>query len=92
MFVGGGDNATLAYSEDGKSWTPVDSSKLSGFKNAYSLVWNGNLWIASGGYGDYTIAYSENAKDWTVVDNSKTFFNGCFSGASVAPLIKNPMT
>ena len=54
-------------------------------------MWNGNLWIASGGYGDYTIAYSENAKDWTVVDNSKTFFKGCFSAASVAPLIKKPI-
>ena len=71
IAVGTG-NYTIAYSEDdGITWTGIANTSPSPalFSNAYSVVFNGKIWVV-GGEGNNTIAYSRTGKDWTGISNN----------------------
>jgi hypothetical protein len=62
VAVGEGTN-TIAYSTDGKSWTPVTvSSNI--FTSGKDVTWNGTRWVAVGNGSTYQIAYSSDGKSW----------------------------
>ena len=68
IAVGTG-NFNIAYSEDdGITWTGITNSSPSLFNNAYSVVFNGKIWVV-GGEGNNTLAYSRTGKDWTGISN-----------------------
>lgn len=64
----GKGNCTLAYSDDGRGWTPVDSSNNFIFpQEGNTVVWNGHYFIAGSKNSSVNpvIAYSENGINWT---------------------------
>ena|GEM_PF-2638617 len=71
IAVGAGIN-TIAYSQDGISWTGLGTSIFSIQGNA--VAYNGSMWIAVG-QGSNTIAYSTNGTNWTAVSGSTSIFS-----------------
>lgn len=66
-FVAGGANGKMAYSIDGKTWTPVwDSTFGNDSINAIAWSWDGKF-VAVG--GDNKMAYSTNGVNWIPVSN-----------------------
>lgn len=69
----GEGNASLAYSYDGIIWNPVPKSL---FSKAYSVAWNGKLWVAvgdsSGTTNNFWVATSYDGVNWTGSDNTAT--------------------
>jgi len=67
------NNVTVAKSNDGVTWTYVDSTAnpfIAG--NGKGLAWNGSIWVAVGTSGDAfhrTIAVSKDGLSWTYVAN-----------------------
>jgi len=73
LWVGvGGAVNTLAYSNDGITWTNLGRTIFTGY--AYSVAWNGTRWIAVGD-GSNSIAYSSNGTTWTGITGSKSVFS-----------------
>jgi hypothetical protein len=70
VAVGSGSNS-IAYSNDGLTWTSVNGSNLI-FNEGKKVVWTGKKWIAVGIpniTNGYSMAYSYNGKDWFGVPN-----------------------
>jgi len=61
VAVGGGTNS-IAYSYNGISWVPANSSTY-WLSSGYGVYWNGNYWMAFGN-GNYTMAYSYDGINW----------------------------
>jgi len=78
LWVGvGGAVNTLAYSNDGITWTGLGKSIFSNY--GYGVAWNGTRWIAVGD-GTNTIAYSSNGTTWTGLGS--TIFTGIGYGVA----------
>jgi hypothetical protein len=103
MVAVGSGTSTIAYSDNGKTWTGVESP----FTIGYGVAWNGTMWVAVGS-GTNSIAYSYNGIDWipklspdiwyplkssNVIDNTnlgyynKTTYNTSGASLSVAGII-----
>ena len=73
----GGQNGTaecsIAYSYDGKSWTPVDTSANLIFSyGGFGVAWGGSYWVAGGG-GSNTFATSYDGINWTAQPSNAIF-------------------
>ena len=66
VATGAGQN-TIAYSDDGITWTGLGSTIFSN-EGHYSL-WNGQIWVAVG-FGTNTIAYSNDGFNWKGLGSS----------------------
>jgi len=73
VAVGKGTNS-IAWSEDGKSWSPVNNSTTIFSDQGGGVAWNGSMWVAVG-KGTNSIAWSEDGKNWTGLGSS-IFDNG----------------
>jgi hypothetical protein len=60
--VGFGSN-TIAYSNDGITWSPSANGNAIITLVGQGVAWNGSLWVAVG-TGTYTIAYSHDGITW----------------------------
>jgi hypothetical protein len=66
IAVGGGQN-TIAYSDDGITWTGLGSNIFS--NEGYDVFWNGQIWVAAGNGGN-SLAYSRDGITWTGLGTS----------------------
>jgi hypothetical protein len=66
---------TLAYSNNGTTWTGLGTSIFSSY--CLCVKYNGTIWVA-GGIGANTLAYSYDAINWTGLGNSY-FTSNCYS-------------
>ena len=66
MWVAAGTGTNrLAYSYDGINWFPSANANTSFFQNiAYSVSWNGQMWLAGGAAGINGLAYSYDGINW----------------------------
>ena len=65
-FVAGGMNGTMAYSDDGITWTAVTDSILTNSIN--SIAYGNNKFVAGGSFGE--MATSSDGVTWTAVEDS----------------------
>ena len=80
VAVGVGTANTIAYSNDGVTWTGLGISIFSVQSNAVAYSPQLGIWVAVGSGGSFTIAYSTNGVTWTGVPNSLVYLsNGSFS-------------
>ncbi len=71
VAVGSGSKDSIAWSEDGITWTGLGKTIFTGYGTAVAS--NGSIWVA-GGYSDtHTLAWSTDGKQWTGV--GKSIFN-----------------
>lgn len=92
--TGTGTTNTIAYSYDGKTWSPYSNTL---FTIANSVVWSGSKWIAGGnGTGSFKLATSTDGKTWTGINQSTGIgvvicveYNGnmWIAGGTIVPLI-----
>jgi hypothetical protein len=69
VAVGNGSINTIAWSDDGTSWTGVTGKTI--FSNiGNGVAWNGQMWIAVGFGSDHSIAYSNDGVIWTGIGTS----------------------
>ena len=76
ISLGSGTN-TLAWSNDGLTWTGLGTTIFSTQGN--STVWNGTMWIATGS-GTNTLAWSSDGIIWTSVTGSTGIFSTSGNG------------
>ena len=76
LWVAGGQGTnTLAYSNNGTTWTGLGTSIFS--TSGRIIGWNGSMWVAGGSGTAHTLAYSTNGTTWTGL--GKTICNnGCY--------------
>jgi hypothetical protein len=70
-------NTKFAYSYDGIQWF-ANTSYNALFTDGMCVMWNGTLWVASGGAGTCTLAYSYDGIIWVGIE--KTTFSGYCMG------------
>jgi hypothetical protein len=68
-LIAGGGTETIAYSYDGVTWSGTSTTVFSGGV-AYSLAWNGRLWVAGGSSTTNKIAYSYDGIVWIAGTNA----------------------
>ena len=73
VACGQGTN-TLAYSQDGLTWTGLGNSIFT--TSADRAYWNGRMWLAGGKGTTNTMAYSYDGKNWIGLGNT-VFNTGC---------------
>ena len=74
VVVGGNGTNQMAYSYDGITWLPSPSGNAIFSTEAYSVAWNGSLWVA-GGNGTNQIAYSSDGINWTASSSGNSIIN-----------------
>ena len=72
---------TIAYSSDGLTWKGLSNLI---FSQGYCVAWNGQMWVAGGGYGTGTnkIAYSSDGISWNLSTNGNDILNNACYGVA----------
>jgi flagellar basal body rod protein FlgG len=70
VAVGGGTTHTIAYSNNGTTWTGLGKTIIT--DRALGVAWNGTMWVAVG-EGTNSIAYSNNGTTWTRITLKSIF-------------------
>jgi hypothetical protein len=92
-FVAGGGNTKIAYSTDGKNWTPVLNNPFSSNNEDICAIAFGNgRFVAGGtGTGNYgsTMAYSTDGVTWIIPEEKGPFANDNGIGYMISAIAHN---